>query len=97
MTIHVNIGEAKTRRSKLVAASQRGEVVVIAKAGKPIARLVPIDPAPAETSAQRAARRVAAIGMFGKAFEGYDLSLGALKADRPKAKERERRALGIDL
>lgn len=39
MTIHVNIGEAKTRLSELIAASERGEEVVIARAGKPVVRL----------------------------------------------------------
>jgi prevent-host-death family protein len=42
MTIHVNIGEAKTRLSELIAASERGEEVVIARAGKPVVRLAPV-------------------------------------------------------
>lgn len=41
MTIHVNIGEAKTRLSELVAAALRGEEVILNKAGRPVARLVP--------------------------------------------------------
>lgn len=44
MTIHVNIGEAKTRLSELVAAAKRGEEVIIARAGEPEVRLVPVDP-----------------------------------------------------
>jgi len=44
MTIHVNIGEAKTRLSKLIAAAMRGEEVVITRAGQPEVRLVPADP-----------------------------------------------------
>jgi len=44
MTIYVNIGEAKTRLSELVAAAKRGEDVVIARAGAPEVRLVPVDP-----------------------------------------------------
>jgi prevent-host-death family protein len=44
MTIHVNIGEAKTRLSELVAAAKRGEDVIIARAGSPEVRLVPVDP-----------------------------------------------------
>lgn len=44
MVIHVNIGEAKTRLSQLIAAAKRGEEVVIAHDGKPTARLVSIDP-----------------------------------------------------
>lgn len=38
----VNIHEAKTHLSKLLARAAVGKEVVIAKAGKPIARLVPI-------------------------------------------------------
>ncbi len=41
MTIHVNIGEAKTRLSELLAAALRGEEVVLQKAGVPVATLVP--------------------------------------------------------
>ena len=44
MTIHVNIGDAKTRLSELLAAAKRGEEVVITRAGTPEARLVPVDP-----------------------------------------------------
>lgn len=38
----VNIHEAKTHLSRLLEQAARGDEVVIAKAGKPIARLVPI-------------------------------------------------------
>jgi prevent-host-death family protein len=41
----VNIHEAKTNFSKLVDAAGKGESFVIAKSGKPIARLVPLDTA----------------------------------------------------
>lgn len=37
----VNIHEAKTRFSKLVDAAANGEEIIIAKAGKPTAKLVP--------------------------------------------------------
>jgi prevent-host-death family protein len=37
----VNIHEAKTHFSKLLARVMQGEEIVIAKAGKPVARLVP--------------------------------------------------------
>ena len=40
----VNIHQAKTHFSRLVDAAMRGEETVIAKAGKPAARLVPIKP-----------------------------------------------------
>lgn len=40
MTIQVNVHEAKTRLSELLQAVERGEEVVIARAGKPVATLV---------------------------------------------------------
>ncbi|MBN3733154.1 type II toxin-antitoxin system Phd/YefM family antitoxin [Burkholderia sp. Tr-20390] len=40
----VNIHDAKTNFSRLVDAAAAGEEIVIAKAGKPAARLVPIEP-----------------------------------------------------
>ena len=42
MALQVNIHEAKTHLSKLLARVREGEEIVIAKAGKPIARLVPL-------------------------------------------------------
>lgn len=38
----VNIYDAKTRLSELVDRAAAGEEIVIAKAGKPVARLVPL-------------------------------------------------------
>lgn len=38
----VNVREAKTHLSKLLARVKEGEEIIIAKAGKPIARLVPV-------------------------------------------------------
>jgi prevent-host-death family protein len=97
MTIHVNIGEAKTRLSELVAAALRGEDVVGHKAGKPKVRLVPLEEEARSEREAAAQRRVAAFGMFRDAIIGRDLSLEALKADRPAPAERERRPLGPDL
>jgi prevent-host-death family protein len=37
----VNIHEAKTHFSKLVERASRGEQIVIGRAGKPVAKLVP--------------------------------------------------------
>lgn len=42
----VNVQDAKTRLSDLLARAERGEDVVIARAGRPIVRLVPVDPVP---------------------------------------------------
>lgn len=41
MTDTVNIHEAKTHLSRLVERVEAGEEVVIARAGRPVARLVP--------------------------------------------------------
>ena len=38
----VNIHEAKTHLSRLVARAEEGEEIVISRAGKPAAKLVPI-------------------------------------------------------
>jgi prevent-host-death family protein len=42
LAMQVNMHEAKTRLSELVAAAERGEEVVIARDGTPAARLVAI-------------------------------------------------------
>ncbi|MHB8511655.1 MAG: type II toxin-antitoxin system Phd/YefM family antitoxin [Actinomycetota bacterium] len=42
MTTQVNVHEAKTHLSKLIEQVANGEEVVIAKAGKPVARLIRI-------------------------------------------------------
>lgn len=42
----VNIQEAKTHLSRLLEEVAAGEEIIIAKAGKPMARLVPLDSAP---------------------------------------------------
>jgi prevent-host-death family protein len=68
MTIHVNIGEAKTRLSELLAAAARGEEVVVDKAGVPYATIVPRPEAVALEREARAAKRKAAIGF---AYEKY--------------------------
>jgi prevent-host-death family protein len=43
MATTVNIHEAKTHFSKLLAKVSAGEEIIIAKAGKPVARLAPIE------------------------------------------------------
>lgn len=45
MTKVVNIHEAKTHLSRLVEEAATGKEIVIAKAGKPVARLAPVIPA----------------------------------------------------
>lgn len=44
--ITVNIHEAKTQLSKLVDRASKGESFIIAKAGKPMVRVVPIESKP---------------------------------------------------
>lgn len=46
MTATVNMHEAKTHFSKLVERALAGEDIVVAKAGKPCIRLVPVVPEP---------------------------------------------------
>ena len=44
MSGSVNMHDAKTHFSKLVERVEAGEEITIARAGKPVARLVPIHP-----------------------------------------------------
>jgi prevent-host-death family protein len=60
MAIQMNIGEAKTRLSELVAATERGEEVILARAGRPVVKLQPVE-MPLRTS--RREKRFAALGM----------------------------------
>lgn len=39
----INIHEAKTHLSKLIAAVAQGKEIIITKAGKPVAKLVPFE------------------------------------------------------
>lgn len=43
MPVQVNVGEAKTRLSELLARVEAGEEVIIARGNQPIARLVALD------------------------------------------------------
>ena len=43
MPVQVNVGEAKTRLSELLARVEAGEEVVIARGNHPVARLVALD------------------------------------------------------
>lgn len=40
----INIHDAKTRLSQLVERAEAGEEIVIARAGRPVARLAPLTP-----------------------------------------------------
>lgn len=50
MTTTVNLHEAKTHLSRLVEMAAKGQEFVIAKAGKPMVRVVPLTAAPARRS-----------------------------------------------
>lgn len=70
MGIHVNIGEAKNRLSELVAASLRGEEVILSKAGKPVARITALDDALADAKAQEIAERAAKMKAYIGSLKG---------------------------
>jgi prevent-host-death family protein len=44
----VNVHQAKTHLSRLLARVERGEEIVIAKSGRPVARLLPLEPGDSE-------------------------------------------------
>lgn len=54
----VNVHEAKTHLSRLLTRVMGGEEIIIAKAGKPVARLVPVEQAPKERNPGSAAGRI---------------------------------------
>jgi prevent-host-death family protein len=64
----VNIHEAKTQFSRLVDAAASGEEIVIAKAGKPTARLLPME-------RPKAARRFGGLKGKMRIAEDFDASL----------------------
>jgi antitoxin (DNA-binding transcriptional repressor) of toxin-antitoxin stability system len=75
MTIHVNIGEAKTRFSELCAAALRGEEVIVQNAGVPKLRLVALPEAVAVDRTARRARidaRLAAMDKIPKRRDAFD-------------------------
>ena len=97
MTIHVNIGEAKTRLSQLIAAALKGEEVVVDKDGKPQVRLVAVPEATGAERERMIAGRRAAIGKWAKEFEGWeDVTPEWVRAQREYSEER-RKLYGDDL
>ena len=48
MRATINIHEAKTQLSALVARAEAGEEIVISRANKPVVRLVPVGPEPVQ-------------------------------------------------
>jgi prevent-host-death family protein len=81
----VNIHEAKTHLSSLIAEVEAGEEITIARAGKPVAKLVPVKRRPG-----RAARRNLAGALKGKIWIGSDFDdplpediLAAFRGEKP--------------
>jgi len=58
LPVQVNIHEAKTHFSKLLARVKAGEEIIIAKAGKPVARLVPVTERPIQRVAGSAKGKI---------------------------------------
>ncbi len=94
MTIHVNIGEAKTRLSELVAAAVRGEEIVLDKAGSPQVRLVPVEQLDVLAREARAASRRSAIGMFKDHVGGQSIDVARIKREDREYQEAIRRKYG---
>ncbi|MBK6975121.1 MAG: type II toxin-antitoxin system prevent-host-death family antitoxin [Candidatus Methylophosphatis roskildensis] len=46
MSVIVNVHEAKTHLSRLLEQAHAGEEIIVAKAGKPYARLMPLESKP---------------------------------------------------
>ncbi|MGP0060151.1 MAG: type II toxin-antitoxin system Phd/YefM family antitoxin [Beijerinckiaceae bacterium] len=65
-----NIHDAKTNLSKLIEAALRGEEVVIAKAGKPVVRLVAIAAQPEEKVLTPGEKLIGAMGALKGKWEG---------------------------
>jgi len=81
MTIHVNIGEAKTRLSELVAAALRGEEVVLNRAGKPVATIMPRPESLAEARKEIGRKRRAYFGKHRGEFSKEQLTVPDERVD----------------
>jgi prevent-host-death family protein len=58
MALIVNVHDAKTNFSRLLEQAHAGQEIVLAKAGKPYARLVPLAPEAGTRSPGRLAGRI---------------------------------------
>ena len=54
--------EAKNRLSELLDRAERGEEVIITRRGKPVAKLVPVNPVHDRERAREAVRRIRELG-----------------------------------
>lgn len=71
MSIQVNVLEAKTQLSRLLDRAEAGEEVIIARAGRPVVRLVPIT-----AGALDAPRVLGALKGKGWIADDFDAPLG---------------------
>lgn len=62
MGIQVNIAEAKAKLSELVARAEAGEDVLLARAGKAVLRLQPLNPPPKRKTKHRFIGALAHLG-----------------------------------
>lgn len=62
--MQINVHEAKTHFSKLLARVKKGEEIIIAKAGEPIARLVPVAHRPSRRTPGSAKGKIAVMPGF---------------------------------
>ncbi len=58
MPVVVNVHEAKTHFSRLLEQAHAGQEIILAKAGKPYARLMPLAPATSVRQPGRLAGRI---------------------------------------
>jgi prevent-host-death family protein len=84
----VNIHDAKTNLSSLIARVEAGEEVVIARAGKPVAKLVPVNSA--KKRKKVLSRRTLSGSLKGKIWIGPDFDdplpediLAAFRGEKP--------------
>jgi prevent-host-death family protein len=83
----VNIHEAKTHLSRLLERVEAGEEIVIAKAGRPCARLVPMESALKPVKIGGLKARVPVPDDFNTMFEGeIEALFGAVRVPAPGRK-----------
>lgn len=64
MSVVINVHEAKTQFSRLLERVHAGEEIILSKAGKPYARMVPLAPAAARRQPGRLAGMALDDGFF---------------------------------
>lgn len=62
MSVIVNVHDAKTHFSRLLDQAHAGQEIILAKSGKPYARLVPLAPGKGKRQSGRLKGRIGGIG-----------------------------------